>query len=204
MNIALRFAAPSDAASLLEIYRPYVESTTVSLEYNVPTETEFAGRIREFSAEFPYIVCEIDGIIAGYAYAHRYKERFGYRFAAETTVYLCGKYRGMGLGKRLYGAIFELLTLMGFKNLYAIVTGENSASIDFHNSVGFTEIGREHKNGFKLGRWVDVVLFEKQIGECKNSDDTAEWQICPKSIHELGSRCDEILKKYEKWDEAKK
>jgi len=197
MDITLRFAAPSDAASLLEIYRPYVENTTISLEYDVPTEAEFERRIRKFSAEFPYIICEIDGKIAGYAYAHRYKERFGYRFSAETTVYLDESYRGMGIGKRLYGAIFELLTLMEYKNLYAIVTGENTSSIDFHKAMGFTEVGREHNNGFKLGRWVDVVLLEKQIGEHPNTENTAEWQICPKSIRAIGSRCDEILKKYE-------
>lgn len=197
MDITLRFAAPSDAASLLEIYRPYVENTTVSLEYEVPTEAEFERRIREFSAEFPYIVCEIDGKIAGYAYAHRYKERFGYRFAAETTVYLDESYRGMGIGKRLYGAIFELLALMKYKNLYAIVTSENTASIDFHKAMGFTEVGREHNNGFKLGRWVDVVLFEKQIGEFESTADKSEWSVCPKSISDISAAVPTVLKKFE-------
>jgi len=197
MDIKLRLAAPSDAARLLEIYRPYVESTTVSLEYQVPSEAEFERRIREFSADFPYIVCEVDGNIAGYAYAHRYKERFGYRFAAETTVYLSENFRGMGIGRRLYGAIFEMLILMGYKNLYAIVTGENSASISFHKAMGFTEVGREHQNGFKLGRWVDVVLLEKHIGEHNNTTDGSEIGRCPKSVRELGGKCEKILIKYE-------
>ncbi len=197
MDIKLRPAAPSDAASLLEIYRPYVESTTISLEYDVPSEVEFGRRISEFSAEFPYIVCEIDKKVAGYAYAHHYKERFGYRFAAETTVYLHGDFHGIGIGKRLYGAIFELLTLMGYKNLYAIVTGENSASIDFHKAMGFTEVGREHNNGFKFGRWVDVVTFEKIIGEKTDSEDHSCWNISPKTIRELDGIFEEILKKYE-------
>lgn len=197
MDMKLRLAAPSDAASLLEIYRPYVENTTISLEYEVPTVVEFEKRIREFSAGFPYIVCEIDQRIAGYAYAHRYKERFGYRFAAETTVYISEAFRGMGIGRRLYGAIFELLILMGYKNLYAVVTGENTASMDFHEAMGFTEVGREHKNGFKLGRWVDVVTFEKIVGEKLDSEDHSEWNASPKSISELDGICEELLRKYE-------
>lgn len=196
MDIQLRLAAPSDAARLLEIYRPYVSDTTFSLEYDIPTEAEFRRRICEFSSEFPYIVCELDGKTVGYAYAHRYKARFGYRFAAETTVYLSADCRRMGIGRQLYGAIIELLGLMGYKNLYAVVTGENSVSIDFHKAVGFTEIGREHQNGFKLGRWVDVILLEKHIGGHENTDNVALWSSCPKSITDISDLVSAVLEKY--------
>ncbi len=197
MKIKLRLAAPSDAARLLEIYRPYVENTTVSLEYDVPTVEEFKRRIVDFSAEFPYIVCELDGAVIGYAYAHRYKARYGYRFAAETTVYLDGSCRGMGIGKRLYGAVFDLLTVMGYKNLYAIVTGENRVSMDFHRAMGFSEVGREHLNGFKLGRWVDVVLFEKHVGEHEDTSDPETMNTSPKSIGEISDILPSVLEKFE-------
>lgn len=61
MNTELRFASEADTETLLGIYRPYVEETTVTLEYDVPSLDEFKGRIREISAEFPYIVCVSSG-----------------------------------------------------------------------------------------------------------------------------------------------
>ncbi|MBQ8551871.1 MAG: N-acetyltransferase [Clostridia bacterium] len=196
MDIKLRLAAPSDAASLLEIYRPYVETTTVSFEYKAPTIEEFRRRICEFSAEFPYIVCILDGEIVGYAYAHKYKMRHAYRFAAELSVYIAMHRRGMGIGKRLYAALIELLTEMGYKNLYGIVTGENAASFAFHKAFGFREVGREHHVGYKFGKWLDVVLFEKLIDERCDSDDPTDWCICPKNLHELGGAVDNILNEY--------
>ena len=178
MSVVLRRAALTDAAALLEIYRPYVENTSVTLEYDVPAVEEFAGRI------------------PGYAYAHRYKVRFGYRFCAELSVYLREDMRGHGLGRRLYGALIELLTMMGYKNLYGIVTNPNPPSFALHEAMGFRETGREHLAGFKRGEWRDVVLFERHIGEHENAADTAHWRDCPLRFDELGEAADAVLKKY--------
>ena len=196
MSVVLRRAALTDAAALLEIYRPYVENTSVTLEYDVPAVEEFAGRIREFTEDFPYLVCEVDGEIAGYAYAHRYKVRFGYRFCAELSVYIREDMRGHGLGRRLYGALIELLTMMGYKNLYGIVTNPNPPSFALHEAMGFREAGREHLAGFKRGEWRDVVLFERYIGGHENAADTAHWRDCPLRFDELGEAADAVLKKY--------
>lgn len=195
MNMKFRLAAPSDAARLLQIYSHYVENTTASLEYETPTEAEFLSRINEYSAEFPYIVCEIDGVIEGYAYAHKYKVRYGYRYNAELTVYLTEKCTGKGIGRRLYDALTELLAKMGYKILYGIVTGENEASIAFHKALGFTEAGREHHAGYKFGKWIDVILFEKVIGEMTDTDDEGEWLSEPKTVKEL-SCVDAVLNRY--------
>ncbi len=195
MNMKFRLAAPSDAARLLEIYTYYVKETTVSFEYEVPTETEFKNRIIEYSADFPYIVCEIDGRIEGYAYAHKYKTRYAYRFAAELSVYMTQECTGKGIGKQLYCALIELLSEMGYKNLYGTVTGENEVSIAFHNALGFIEAGREHRVGYKFGKWIDVIIFEKIIGGKVSTDDEAKWVSAPMTVHEL-SCIDRVLEKY--------
>ena len=101
--IKFRPVKPCDAAALVEIYRPYVEVRTASLEYDTPSVAEFTRRIETISAEFPYIVCELDGRIIGYAYAHRYKERFGYRFCAELTIYLAGDCTKRGIFLQVFG-----------------------------------------------------------------------------------------------------
>ncbi len=198
MDVKFRFATPDDAKALLDIYAPYVENTTVSFEYDVPTVAEFRRRICEFSAEFPYIVCVLENEIVGYAYAHRYKTRHAYRFAAELSIYMKQTAAHRGLGKRLYGALISMLREMGYKNLYGIVTVPNPASFRLHTGMGFAEAGREHRVGYKFGKWIDTVLFELCIGERNDSFAPCAWTVCPKTVGELGVRAHEILKEYEK------
>ena len=159
-HIALRLARPDDAPRLCEIYNYYVESATVTLECAPLGIAEFAARIRETLGEFPYIVCEYDGRAVGYAYAHKFKTRYGYRFCAELSVYCDREYRGRGIGKRLYAALIELLSMQGYTNLYGVVTSPNPASEALHRSFGFTEVGREHLAGHKFGEWFDVAVLE--------------------------------------------
>ncbi len=180
--IKLRPVRREDAAVLVGIYRPYVEEKTASLEYDTPTVEEFTRRIESISAEFPYIVCEVDGEVVGYSYAHRYKERFGYRFCAELTVYLKEGFGKKRLGTRLYSAVIELLGLMGYRNLYGVVTDPNPGSFALHKSLGFSETGREHLAGYKFGKWFDVVIFERQTGAC---GELADFRECPRVIGEI-------------------
>lgn len=159
-HIKLRLARPDDAPRLCEIYNYYVESATVTLECEPLGIDEFALRIRETLGEFPYIVCEYNDRVAGYAYAHKFKTRYGYRFCAELSVYCDREYRGRGIGKRLYAALIELLTLQGYTNLYGVVTSPNPSSEALHRAFGFAEVGREHLAGHKFGRWFDVAVLE--------------------------------------------
>lgn len=198
MDIKLRFAAPKDAAKLVEIYRPYVENTTVTFEYDTPTEDEFASRIRDFSSGFPFIVCEVDGEIVGYAYAHKYGERFSFRYSAELSVYVAENSRGIGIGRILYGALIELLTAQGYKSLYALVAAPNPASFALHKAFGFCEVGRAHGVGYKFGCWIDLVTLERIVGEKSETDDKSKWRDCPLTPNELGDAAHEILAKYEK------
>ncbi len=198
MNIALRFAAPSDAAKFVEIYRPYVEKTTVTFEYDVPSTAEFERRITSFSEDFPFILCEVDGDIAGYAYAHKYGERFSFRFSAELSVYIAQDFRGVGLGKLLYSALIDLLTVQGYKNLYALVAAPNPASFALHETFGFKEIGRANGVGYKFGKWIDLVTLQLIVGDKPEEIDAAKWRECPKKISELGIMADKILKKHNK------
>ncbi len=159
-HIVLRLARPDDAPRLCEIYNYYVESTTVTLECEPLGIDEFASRIRETLGEFPYIVCEYNDRVAGYAYAHKFKTRYGYRFCAELSVYADREYRRRGIGRALYAALIELLSMQGYTNLYGVVTSPNPASEALHRSFGFTEVGREHLAGHKFGEWFDVAVLE--------------------------------------------
>ncbi|MDO4315886.1 MAG: GNAT family N-acetyltransferase [Oscillospiraceae bacterium] len=160
MNI--RFAAEGDSAALLRIYGQYID-TPITFEYTLPTEAEFARRIRDITAVYPYLVCEEDGRIVGYAYAHRQAERAAYQWNAELSVYLDKEHTGRGLGKRLYGMLMDLLRLQGIRTVYALVTVPNEKSEGLHRRLGFRHMGTQRGTGYKNGAWRDVAWFEKAI-----------------------------------------
>ena len=103
-------------------YAPYVQDTAVSFEYDIPSLPEFQSRIRTISEEYPYLVCEIDGLPAGYAYAHRLFSRAAYQWDAELSIYLDPQFHSMGIGSRLYAALIALLKMQNICGLYALVT----------------------------------------------------------------------------------
>lgn len=158
----MRFATPADAEALLAIYAQYIE-TSVTFEYVLPTAGEFRGRIEDYSREYPYLIHETDGVIDGYAYAHRFAPRAAYQWSAELSVYLDGAARGRGLGRALYAALMELLALQGVRTVYGLVTTPNEASDRLHRSMGFFVAGVTHNVGFKAGQWRGVTYYEKAL-----------------------------------------
>lgn len=169
-NYKLRLATAADAAALLKIYAPFVESedrtlSDVSFEYEVPSEAEFASRIADISANYPYIVCEHEGELIGYVYAHPYIQRAAYQWGAEVTIYLAPEGQGIGLGRVLYGVLEKLLRLQGVLVTYACVTKSNEHSVKMHEAFGYKIIGTFDNTGFKHGHWLDMVWLEKRLAE---------------------------------------
>lgn len=170
-GITIRTAVLQDAEALLEIYAPYVENTAITFEYDVPTVEEFAGRIGNVLKRYPYLVAEVDGEPAGYAYAGPFKERAAYDWAVETTVYVKEDMKKHGIGRALYEALEKTLAVQGILNLNACIAFPEKEdeylttdSVKFHKKMGFSEVGRFHKCGCKFGRWYDMVWMEKHIG----------------------------------------
>lgn len=178
-HFVLRFASKQDAPHLLELYRPYVEETDITFEYEVPTVAEFEHRIAEISSFYPYLVCEQGDRIIGYAYAHRQAERAAYQWNAELSVYLDNTYLQHGIGKVLYSALIELLRLQHVCNVYGCLTSPNPRSEHLHEKMGFKRIGVFQDTGYKLGCWHDVVWYEKSLV------DRATPPKPLKSIHEV-------------------
>lgn len=160
----LRFVNPQDAPILNSIYERYVTETTVTFETTPPSDNEFLERVEQISRDFPYLVCECQGEIMGYAYAHRCFERAAYAWCAETTVYLKPEARRRGQGRRLYGALIDILNILNYKTLYAVIVSENTDSCAFHERMGFKLFSVFRNAGWKLGRWLDVSWYEFQFG----------------------------------------
>lgn len=171
-NLAIRSAALADAPVLLDIYTYYVNKTAITFEYAPPTLAEFRSRMERTMAKYPYLVAERDGVIVGYAYAGPFNARAAYDWSCELTIYLDPAAQKQGAGGRLYAALEDALKQMGLLNLYACIadTGVEDEyltrnSPQFHAHLGFAEVGRFTKCGYKFGRWYDMIWMEKIIGE---------------------------------------
>jgi L-amino acid N-acyltransferase YncA len=161
----LRLATAQDARAVLEIYGPIVADTVISFELDVPTEREMQGRIAEFSAFAPWLVCEEDGRVSGFAYASRHRARAAYAWCVDVSVYVRDGRRRSGVGRALYTSLFELLRLQGFHAAHAGVTLPNAASVALHESLGFRKVGIYEKVGFKRGAWHDVGWWQLPLRE---------------------------------------
>ncbi len=155
-----RSARGSDAAEIAEIYNGYVTGSTVSFETEPVSVEEMTARIGEISAAYPFLVCEEDGLVVGFCYAHRWKERAAYARTVESSVYVSPQRRGRGIGKALMAALVEQCRNRGYRVVIAGITAENLASERFHESLGFKRVSRFEKVGYKFGRWLDVVDYE--------------------------------------------
>ncbi len=159
--MSLRLALESDIPRILEIYRPYVEQTTVSFEYEVPTAEAFTLRFREITERFPFLVWEEESRVLGYAYACLPFSREAYRWLAEPSIYLDREARGRGIGKKLYTALEEILRLLGYRLSYALITSENDASLRFHEALGYRVLAHFPDCAWKMGRQLGVTWMEK-------------------------------------------
>jgi phosphinothricin acetyltransferase len=159
----IRFAGESDAAAIAEIYRPVVESTTISFETVPPDQDEMARRIADTTREHPWLVCEVGGRVAGYAYATKHRVRSAYRWSVDTSVYVDASFRQSGVGRGLYGSLFGILSAQGYFNAYAGIALPNAASVGLHEAVGFRRIGVYQRVGYKFGEWRDVGWWQLEL-----------------------------------------
>jgi phosphinothricin acetyltransferase len=162
----LRPATHTDIAAITAIYRPAVLTGTASFELEPPGEDEMLRRFRAIAdAGYPYFVAELDGRIAGYAYASAYRARPGYRFSVENSVYVAPDAQGKGIGRALLDRLIATCRDDGFRLMVAVIgDSANFASISLHRRAGFRYCGTIHSVGYKFGRWLDSVIMELRLG----------------------------------------
>lgn len=159
----MRAAEAKDVNRILEIYKPFIEKTPITFEYSVPSLETFRKRFERITEQFPWLVCEVDGEVAGYAYVELPFERAAYQWNADIAVYIAPNYQRMKIASAFYKCIEQILKLQGYYHLYACITETNETSLYFHRALGFREFANFKKSGYKMGRWHDVIWFEKQL-----------------------------------------
>lgn len=173
--VEIRNVKIEDAQQILEIYDYYVRNTAITFEYETPTVAEFKQRMINTMKKYPYLVILKNDVIVGYAYAGAFVGRKAYDWSCEMTVYIEKNVRKCGLGRKIYEALEKELYKMGIVNLYACVGCPDEDdefltknSIEFHDRMGYSIVGKFHKCGYKFDRWYNIVWMEKFIGEHKD------------------------------------
>jgi phosphinothricin acetyltransferase len=162
-DFQIRGAELRDAEAIQAIYRHFVEHTAVSFELEAPDVDEIARRIRTVVEGWGWLVAEVDGTLAGYAYGTAHRPREAYRYSVEVSAYLDAAYHRRGIAGALYEALYPQLVARGHHSAYAGVTLPNDASMGFHQSQGFKFIGVFPEVGRKFDAWHDVAWLQRPL-----------------------------------------
>ena len=175
----VRPAHLGDAPELVGLYAPYVLNTDISFEVVPPDEDAFIKKIT--NPYYPFLVCEVEDEVVGFAYACQHRERKAYRYSADASVYVHSDCHRKGIGRRLYSCLFSILAAQGYHTIIAGITDPNEKSVGLHTSLGFVRVGTYHNVGYKHGKWLDVTWFEKRLkeyetpGEIKRCDEISDF-----------------------------
>ena len=163
----IRPATPADIPSITRIYVQAVREGTASFEIAPPDEPEMTRRFESLRAGgYPYLVADVAGAIAGYAYAGPYRARPAYRWTVENSVYVDVAAHRRGIGSALLARLIAESAARGFRQMIAVIgDSANASSIELHRAAGFRMVGTFDNVGFKFGRWLDSVLMQRALGE---------------------------------------
>lgn len=165
----IRPAVPEDMAAVAEIYAYYVTDTVITFEEAVPPPAYWHRRLRDLTDRgLPFLVAEVAGAVAGYAYTAPWRPKPAYRHTVENSIYLAPDRTGHGIGRALLAELVDRCARTDVRQIVAVIadtadgkTGEVSAGL--HRRHGFTQVGRLTEVGFKHGKWVDTVLMQRTL-----------------------------------------
>jgi L-amino acid N-acyltransferase YncA len=161
-----RLATPADGATIQAVYAPYVENTTYTFEFKVPTVEEVCARMQRHPGHV-WLVAEHEAEqateILGYAYAWPFEEREGYRFAVETSIFIRQDRIGGGIGRMLYADLLASLKQNGFATAVARIALPNPQSERLHEKLGFKKVAHFERIGHKFDRWIDIGYWQRSL-----------------------------------------
>jgi L-amino acid N-acyltransferase YncA len=171
-RVAIRAGTRADVTAIAAIYAHHVLTGLASFEIAPPDEAEIARRRDGILARsLPYLVAELDGGVAGYAYAAPYRERPAYRYTLEDSVYVAPAAGRRGVGRALLDSLLATCARLGYRQMIAVIGDSgNIASIALHAACGFAHAGLLPGVGFKHRRWVDSVLMHRALGSGDRAD----------------------------------
>jgi L-amino acid N-acyltransferase len=163
--VRVRRARVEDAEAIRAIYNVEVSGSTVTFDLVPRTAEQQVAWLVERSGAYAVLVAEDDHGVAGFASLSPFRDRPAYATTVEDSVYVDRSRRGEGVGRLLLEELVATATAHGFHTIIARVVGGHDASIALHRGVGFDVVGTEREVGRKLGRWLDVVVMQRLLGD---------------------------------------
>ncbi len=162
----MRPAVAADLPRVAAIFAPFARDTAVTFETEAWSAAQWAEKhVDVVRRGLPFLVADVDGAVAGFAYAGPWRAKAAYRHTVEDTVYLDPAHAGRGIGTALLTELLDAAARAGARQVVAVVADvpEAAASVPLHRRLGFAEVGRLTAVGFKHGRWVDTVLLQRAL-----------------------------------------
>lgn len=159
----LRPVRKEDAAAIAAIYNPYVRDTVISFEQAPVSEADMTQRIRDYTAQYPWLVAEVDNRVVAYAYATRWRTRAAYDYTLESTIYVDGAHTGRGIAQPLYLQLLCELKSRGIRAVVGCIALPNDASVALHEKCGFVKVAHFPEVGRKFERWIDVGFWQVKL-----------------------------------------
>ena len=162
-RLKIRNAEPADLDAITAIYADAVLHGAATYELDPPDRAEMTGRFETLvSGSYPYLVADLAGRVAGYAYAGPFRARPAYRFIVEDSVYVAPDAKGRGIGGMLLERLIAETRELGFRQMIAVIGDghADSPSVRLHERLGFRHCGRMDGSGYKHGRWLDTVFMQ--------------------------------------------
>src|SRR5579859_2128412 len=184
-NVTVRASTDADVPAMLAIYHFHISSGLGDLGAYVaePLEAEDMRRRRKNMRKhrLPHLVAEVEGIVAGYAYAVPFRKRPAYRYTLKHSIYIHHQFLNCGVGRTLLPALMDACAAAGYRQLIGYIDPANQASLRLHETLGFARVGMLPAVGFKFGEWVDSVIMQRALGPGAatppdNQPDTASVQ----------------------------
>lgn len=181
MTIAVRDATLADVPTFHAIYAHHVRHGFGTFDEVPPSFAEYEDKVRGILATgLPWLAAEIGGEVAGFAYGSPFRPRSGYRYTVEDSVYIRDDKRGAGVGSALLSRLVERLTVLQVRQVVAVIgDSQNAGSIALHRKAGFAHAGTIKAIGYKLGRWVDVVMMQRALngGDTSTPPSSLPWRL---------------------------
>ncbi len=166
MTINVRIASVDDAPIIRQLYDYYIHHTVATFHTALKPLSFYQETIQTLLLDYPYLIAEDEtGKMLGFACGEPVRAQMGYRFSVELTIYLHPDApKRAGIGRALYAYLLPMLQKQGYQLAYAVITGSNQASLSMHRALGFVEVARFEKCGYKQGQWLDTVWLQKTFG----------------------------------------
>ncbi len=156
----IRELVQSDIPEITKLYNHYIVNGLETFETEIVTEEQMLSRCMWIALDNPFFVFPKDNTIAGFCYAHPWKERLSYASTFEITVYVSPLYAHQGIGTKLLQNLISECRKRGARVLIASIISTNEACICLHEKLGFEKVSHFREVAHKFGMWLDVVDYE--------------------------------------------